>query len=443
MSKALAQSKLISDSLLYGVTLCYIGCTVFILPSSLKSFASVIFAGLAFILLCCQRPCRIVRTKLSLMLLAAIAVVAIASLITFALSPYSKADILVTSAFLLVSILLFYDNLRLPERSLVVERIFYACVTTVIVVEVVTNLGVTRAMYVSGAYDKNYFAIILFLYFCWCWSTHRKLGVAISVASSFFLGSRNYLIMLALFAILTIANEVHSRMSVRKRAVPNKWQKTLSPGMVFAAFTIVFVGVALFSLWWSASMVGANTLSYAEGLNDSSNAIRFNSNVFALNHISDNPQLFVYGYGDDIIDALGIIQASSLDGTETALDGAFFNGYRIVQPHNIIFNMLLKEGALYTVGYFGCLSFVFSKYFKLSNAACWIPFLFGCMFMHSLMSTYYLVFLLLVLARMKTSGAIETESVLVDTSRHANADVEADRKRLSQSQRHSALGVIR
>lgn len=359
------------------------------------------------------------------MLLFSVALVGIASLLAFALSPYSKSSLVIMSAFLIVSTMLFYGDFQLPKRSLLTERLFYVCITAIVIVEVVTNLGVVGAAYVSGAYDKNYFAIILFLYFCWCWSTGRKFGVATAVASAFLLGSRNYLTMLALFAVLTGVGMLHSRRAVEKGAGRDVWEEVLSPGAIFAIFAVMFIGIAAFSLWWSEFMVGVNTVSYADGLNDSSNAIRFNSNVFALNRIVENPQLLFYGYDDNIIDAMGIIQASSLDGTETALDGTFFNGYRIVQPHNIIFNMLLKEGALYTIGYFACLSFLFSKYFKIGNAAYWVPFLFGCMFMHSLMSTYYLVFFLLVLGRSKSGRAFVVRPMR-DAVEDGRLEVEAD-----------------
>lgn len=187
----------------------------------------------------------------------------------------------------------------------------------------------------------------------------------------------------------------------------------LRPVAVFGLFVLMFLAIAAFSFWWSNSVVGAGTTSYQVGMNDSSNAVRFNSDWYAIQHLFENPFLLLFGYDNDIISAMHIIQSSELNGTETALTGTFYNGFRIVQPHHVILNMLLKEGVLFTIGYYSVLACIFSRFFNRHNAAYWVPYLFGCMFMHSLLVSYYLVFLLVVLSRALTAESRSLSKLFV------------------------------
>lgn len=394
-----------SGSLLYCITLAFIGATIFLLPSSMKSLASVVFAGTAFILLCCQKPSRIARVRYPKALLGAFGVIVLVILVSLALSPYSKSTLFISTAFLVLTISLFYDDGASISPNLTIEKIFYVVVSLVVLFEVVSNIGVPWATYVHEAYDKNYFGIILYLFFCWCWATGRKIGIALALGAAAVIGSRNYIIMLCLFAVLTIMSN-----RSRRRAAAGSQNPFLKPRTIFCVFLTMFLGTLAFSFWWSGNMVGTGTAAYGASMNDSSNAVRFNSNVYAVIHAASNPELLLYGYDDDIIDAMDIIQSSELDGTESELDGTFYNGYRIVQPHNVFLNLILREGVLYTLGYFVCLSIVFSRYFRRDNAAYWLPYLFGCLFMHSLLSSYYLLFFVLILKRSDFSRSLKSVS---------------------------------
>lgn len=391
--------NLISDSRIYGCMLLFLLVTIFVLPSRFKMVASLAFAGILFLLVCLQRPCRIAYIKFPRALLGCLFLLITGVMTTVCFSPYAKSLMLSYVAFLLLALLIFSDRLNLPSENLRVETFFYLLVLCIVVYEVVSHVGISFPMYVSGAYDKNYLGILLFLFFAWCWSTGRKLGVLACVAAASLIGSRNYVIMLGVFLLLEF---------MRIRCIgPNDEQHDdavyLRPVAVFGLFVLMFLAIAAFSFWWSNSVVGAGTTSYQVGMNDSSNAVRFNSDWYAIQHLFENPFLLLFGYDNDIISAMHIIQSSELNGTETALTGTFYNGFRIVQPHHVILNMLLKEGVLFTIGYYSVLACIFSRFFNRHNAAYWVPYLFGCMFMHSLLVSYYLVFLLVVLSRALTA----------------------------------------
>ena len=159
--------------------------------------------------------------------------------------------------------------------------------------------------------------------------------------------------------------------------------------------------------------MGSSTGEYMTGLNDKSNAIRFNSDWYACSYLSGHPELIFYGYDSDIIDAMNIVQSSDLDGTESAFDGVFYNGYRIVQPHHSVLNLLLKEGVIYSIFYFALLSLAMAPLIRKKNASIWVPYLFACMFMHSLLMTYYLIFLMIVLSQ-DNCGLFEGKQILVN-----------------------------
>lgn len=391
--------RFISDSSIYSCTLLFLLVVVFALPSRFKMVASLAFACILFLLVCMQRPCKVVSVKFSPALLGCLLILASGILASVCLSVYTNSLMVTYVAFLLLSLFLFSDRLDLPSKNVRTESFFYVLVLCIVIYEVISHVGTSFPMYISEAYDKNYLGILLFLFFSWCWATGRKLGILACVAAAALIGSRNYVIMLAIFVLLEFA-----RVRWRKDAVEKHGDEApMRPIVVFGLFVLMFLAIAVFSFWWSSFVVGSGTAAYQAGMNDSSNAVRFNSDWYAIQHLCENPSLFLYGYDNDIIGAMNIIQSSELNGTETALTGTFYNGFRIVQPHHVILNMLLKEGVLFTIGYYSVLAHIFSRFFSKHNVAYWMPYLLGCMFMHSLLASYYLIFFLVVLARAATT----------------------------------------
>ena len=114
-----------------------------------------------------------------------------------------------------------------------------------------------------------------------------------------------------------------------------------------------------FSWWWSTAVVGGDTVSASlasRGLNDTSNAIRFNSNLYAIEQISKDPLLIFRGYDIDIRRVMNI--GNPFGDKDTLLASASLHGYRVVQPHHAVINLLLKHGVLYTIFYFAVFSIV-------------------------------------------------------------------------------------
>ena len=86
---------------------------------------------------------------------------------------------------------------------------------------------------------------------------------------------------------------------------------------------------------------------YQSSWNDTSNAIRTRSNIYATSLILTEKELMFYGYDDDIKKVLGV---------EDENTATLYSGYRLVQPHNLILNLLLKHGVIFTIFYVYLLS---------------------------------------------------------------------------------------
>lgn len=370
-----------------------------------------------FLLVCLRRPSKLTSVVVPRSLVFCSLILLFGVLASICLSPYSKSLIVVYVSFLLLSLLVFSDNLKLSSRNLPIESLFYFIVLLVIIYEVISNYGMKSVMYINGAYDKNYLGIILFLFFTWCWTTGRKTGVLVCMLASAIIGSRNYVISLFLFVALEVWRV--KRWDTNSSRFSEK--NFIRPITFFSIFMAMLICIVLFSYWWSGSIVGSSTAAYQSGINDSSNAVRFNSDWYAFQYLLKKPSLLLYGFDNDIIRAMHIIQSSELNGTESALVGTFFNGYRIVQPHHVVLNMLLKEGCLFTVGYYAVLSCVFSRFLNRRNVAYWAPYLFACMFMHSLLTGYYLVFFLAVLSRSETTKTASLSHLLSIDARRSKS----------------------
>ena len=83
-----------------------------------------------------------------------------------------------------------------------------------------------------------------------------------------------------------------------------------------------------------------------------------------------------------------------------------YSGYRLVQPHNLILNLLLKHGVFFTIFYVYLLSKMIALYWNKDNIPFLITYLISNMIMHSLLSTtYLLLFFFVICSRSKKKFA--------------------------------------
>ena len=101
--------------------------------------------------------------------------------------------------------------------------------------------------------------------------------------------------MLLCFALINAVIWIRAR---RKGSVSQP-SRSVHPVVLYLLFALMFFSIVTFSWWWSTAVVGGDTVSASlasRGLNDTSNAIRFNSNLYAIEQISKDPLLIFRGY---------------------------------------------------------------------------------------------------------------------------------------------------
>ncbi|AUD14483.1 hypothetical protein CW734_13530 [Planococcus sp. MB-3u-03] len=111
-------------------------------------------------------------------------------------------------------------------------------------------------------WDKNYTGVILFLFFLFCQKPilFRKVLVIVSV---FIVGSRGLLLM-----VFILFNQVYEEINFSIETNCS-FKKTVT------VLIILTLSSFIFSLFWTNYVASTNVQDYQEGLNDSSNKIRF------------------------------------------------------------------------------------------------------------------------------------------------------------------------
>lgn len=325
-------------------------------------------------------------------------------------SPYSKEQLLKFSIMLFDAYLLLV--VFKVKEVLAATRLFYLLGCGVILLFYICYVffpifplfSSTGGMVLPGVPDSNETGIVIFLFFCIAIKKRWKLGIIVGILYLGIYFGRQYILMLAItisaIAIMTFVryvqnknpqNRIFSRHSFNK----DNSKEEIGPSWFFLIFILSTVVVIVFSYYWVNNVASNDIDEYKTSLNDSSNAIRMNSNVFVVEHMLSNPDFLVYGYDSDVFDVLGII--SSEDGEVT--DGYLIDGqFRLVQPHNEVLNTLLKEGVLFVLIYYALVSFLLSKItYTKTNKAILIAYFVGSLIFAALFRDFRLIGLLIVL----------------------------------------------
>lgn len=296
------------------------------------------------------------------------------------LSEYSTSKLLQNTLQLFVLALIASENREKVKKSRV--DIFYIIMTVLLVYSIIVTYKSNSVLRFTNFADTNYASVIVFLYFLYSVKKEYKSGIAISLLYLLINFSRLYIIGLIIFIIIDIIS--------RTKVIRKIENKQFSPKIVFGFFCGMMIFTYALSYFWMGVVVGSSTTKYKASLNDTSNAIRMNANIYSIKVIKNDINLLWRGYDSNIKSALGLdddlIENHKKD-----------SGFRIVQPHNSYVNPLLTYGIAYTVIYFMILSFILSKLISYKNIKIWGPYFIMCLFMHSLLTTFFLVFFVLVL----------------------------------------------
>jgi hypothetical protein len=170
-----------------------------------------------------------------------------------------------------------------------------------------------------------------------------------------------------------------------------KGKPKFSFGFVFFLFLLSFAFMFLFSAFWSYFSSTSSVAAYKTSLNDTSNASRFSSDFYFLTYAVEHPWLIFFGFNSSLTNYFGISLTNFTD-------SLFVNGVRIVQPHFSFLNMWLRYGLIYSLLYYGFISFFVSKYLNKVSLGMFCSVVFSGLIMHSLMNEESLLLFLLLLA---------------------------------------------
>lgn len=170
--------------IVYSILMVLLLLVLFLLSPANKVYASVVLTAVLVIATGLFGREELDETKMSLPMILCLFGLAGSILLTMAISPYSMRDLFIDTSFLLLTVLFFYCIRPSSfEISPFMKRVFYCLALAVVLVSVFRRDAETP-YYVFGSYDKNYFGVVLFLFFCWCWYEKRKLGVAVCSCGS-------------------------------------------------------------------------------------------------------------------------------------------------------------------------------------------------------------------------------------------------------------------
>lgn len=313
-------------------------------------------------------------------------------------SKYTISNTLQSALFLLVAFLEFQNTEEWLSDSQR-ENVFYWLVNIGLFINWIiganVSISTSSSFVLPSAWDKNYTGVVLYLYFCYCLKRGFYVGKIVAVLYIFTLQSRLYI--LAFF--MTCALELF-RILLKKFDFLDKMRYEMNDAGSWKVFLLIIgstIAMIIISYIWMVSISFAKVSGYQQSINDKSNAIRTRSNIYALNLILENPELLIYGYDNDIRFVLGV---------EDENNARQYSGYRLVQPHNLVLNLFLKNGVFFSVFYLLLLSKLISLYWREDNLPIIIPYLVMNMVMHSLLTTTYLICFLYIIAIPRAKGNI-------------------------------------
>lgn len=299
------------------------------------------------------------------------------SFLAFCIHNYTKISLIYSIVFLFISYLIanFSYNIDFRKLAYIMCRLIGLVVLMNLIVYLLYN-NETNFVLLS-MFDKNWSGVLLFYFFTL--SLHIKsIPYLILCIISSWLTSSRMLILSELFCIIVyiIINNAKFKFNITRKKI-------------IALFLSMFIFTFVLSNFWIMIVVPYGPTISGESINDNSNAARMISNLYGFDYLKSDYHLLLEGYDNDIFDKMGIIQGSE----ETNR----VDGFRIVQPHNVYLNFILKHGVIISLIYYYIISSIFARTLSRYNLYIMFPVLFESLIFHTLLSNYNLLLLTIIL----------------------------------------------
>lgn len=369
----------------------FILLSVFLLGRKYLNLLSIIFVLISLACVVITAVLNERNAKISSHILISFFVFLAILLIVVLNSQYSLENTIISAAFLILAIWQFRKDSENTLFSSPKRDWFYAIIllwlTFFWIKTWLTGILTSEFFYLPSTWDKNYTGVVVFIFFCYCKKRGYILGKIVSLLYTVTLRSRMLLLAIVFIYLINIVNTLGNKSKFIHWAMEKI--SCFKTGMIFCTILILTIVTVLFSYFMVEYVPISNISQYQQSLNDKSNAIRVRANVYAVEQIMHDKNIFIRGYDNDIKQVLGV---------ETENTAVMYKGFRLVQPHNLVLNMCLKNGVLFTLIYIILLSKLLSFWWCKENLPYLLPYLLMCMMVHSLMSTTYLYALLFMLA---------------------------------------------
>lgn len=376
-------NKLKNFNLLFLITL-----TVFILNRDLADYCCIIYFMVA--IFCYTLKNKINEMKISSYVFLGIMISGIIIFFSILCNNYGYTNLIITFAFTVFGFFEFNNyNENTNDKTKKIDFFYWIILIWLIFFISYSYLkGIlgTYDFYLPSTWDKNYSGVVIYLFFCYCLKNRYKLGMLISFIYVMLLGSRLSIISIALVFLIRIILHL-----IRKNEKINCIIKKFSSLKTFGIASMIFIMTVVIVLlsYYAVKYIPIESISgYKESINDKSNAIRLRANVYAVEKLKEDKMFIIRGYDNKIKTALGV---------ETELKAVTYMGFRLVQPHNFLLNLLLRYGMIFTIIYLLLVSKILSRFWNRDNLAYIIPYLIMNMFMHSLLTTTYLMCFMFIL----------------------------------------------
>ena len=230
--------------------------------------------------------------------------------------------------------------------------------------------------------EENYIAAFLFLLFLYCFKTKQNICLAVTFLLILIVASRAYLLNIVIF------------LAFYYTIVFFKYFKKLRLGIDLKNYQACFYSIN-FIFWGIISIIIHNFDEGESILIDYSNYMRYLSDVFALKTLFNWKFLFS-GLGYDIGDYIAY--------------NWNFRSYATIQPHNSLLNTFMMLGVLPGFFYYYVI-FKIASHSPQNNLPYIVSFIFYSLGMHSLLSSYFLLFWFFILyAEPASSEKLQTET---------------------------------
>lgn len=359
----------------------------FLMPAKYSSYIMLVFIIVSLIMIFFSFLHKR-NSRIEITFFIRIIILIIIIIIGLLVSTYSMINTIQCFLFLLIIYFSYFSLNNIPSinnRKKIRNKFdwfYYIGIISIVIhlcLQIFQNgIELNRFYIPCGAWDINVGALALFSFYCYCDSKKHKLWIPLIILTTYFgRDSRGSVLIVILFFIVKFIKYLQYKFFPCKPIKPGTTRKTF---LIIIFATVITI---LFSFVWTFTISFGGVASYHQGLNDDSNAVRFRANVYAVQQVFGSPNFIFFGYDDDIRSALGDIDNVNHYRT--------FMGYRLVQSHNSILNMFMKNGIIFAIIYILLLSRVLKKYFDKEHIEYWLPYLFGSMLVHGMFITSYLV----------------------------------------------------